>query len=700
MTSSDISPLTVVKYTQDFLVSLIRYFTGSAQRSEILIKPQLTYLCNYLEVDHINAKTIVVENEYIDRHYLEDYSEYYARCFASHPRKCVRVHFFSNEFTEGDFTSSLVNNESTFISNLQNNYIGFAVIRPIPHTFLAKLCIKPYGRLLEEEGYKVIKRVNKVSLFGIPLTIDTTAFLEQDKVVSACATSALWTLLGASSLIHQDTLPSPSSITKSASNLSYEGTRTFPNTGLTHTQVARSLKYYGLEPSVLSIDNQNFKDLKEIIYAYVSNDIPLLIGGDVFKSKQNDQAESLGKHLVCAVGYHLGKKSSLKNTQKFLSHEIDKIYVHDDRYGPYVKISTDPKKFKVKKTKKNGLEISLYKNNNELFSPEIAVLGLYHKIRIPYKNVKETCQALYEYLSSSQVFLEDILKTPAISIDHERQEYFSVVLGGINKAINAIWDIRLITNTKIKEDLLQNTTFQTFNGSSSKTTLFVQSMPKYLWRCRLLDSKSRIELTDIFFDATEVPQGKVLIGYASYSLEAEAMWKYIENLVKDNTWNSFELDESLKQYIGGFSKFFSENEKTYLNTVYGPLGLPRRKLKLGESDEHKNIPPRKDVHVIRSGNWNWSLLDPKKKYIWVINEIGHLVLGEDVENSDGYLGHPTLIDGKPARLGGEVVYIKNAWQVNLQSGAYSSHLTPGSDESEAFLAYVIKHNFSGLNETA
>ncbi|MBF5039382.1 hypothetical protein INP77_07755 [Methylophilus sp. 13] len=703
MSSEDISPISVVKYNKDYLIELVRYFTGWTQRSEVSIKPQLNYLCNYLEVDHIAAKTIVVENEYIDRHYLEDYSEYYARCFASHPRKCVRVHFFSNEFDELTFTSSYVENKYKFFSELNKHYIGFAVIRPIPHTFFAKVCLKPYGQFTDHPDYKLITKQNSVSLFGVNLNIKTTAFLEQDKVVSACATSALWTLLGASSTTHQDSLPSPSSITKAAASFSQDGTRTFPNTGLTHTQVSRTLKHYDLEPSVIEIAGKNYDDLNETIYAYISNDIPVLIGGDIYKKTNEGKSRPLGKHLVCALGYHLSNENKKPGKfQQFRSHEIDKIYAHDDRYGPYVKISSEVKKFTATKpgTDRNetkyGLEISLLNENNEIFVPEILIVGLYHKIRIPYKNIKEMCQALFEYLCQSKQFLMQQSKTLQ---DKEEKEYYKEVVESIEKGITSVWDIRLITSNSIKEELLKKDNFQTYNGTSNKKSLLMGSMPKYIWRCRLLEFESRSEYTDILFDATEVPQGKVLIGYISYSLNAETMWKYVESLVKDRVWESFELNDDLKKFIGGFSKFFSENEKTTLNILYGPLGLPRRKLKSGETDAYGNIPRGKDVSVVRSGQWDWKKLDQKTKYIWVINEFGDLVFGEDLENDvDGFLGHPTLIDGKPARIGGELVYSsKNKrWEINLKSGTYSSHIAPDSTEAKHYLSNVIKHNFIGL----
>ena len=47
----------------------------------------------------LKAKTILVENCYIDRDYLEDFSAYYVRCFASYKRLCTRLHFFWELYT-------------------------------------------------------------------------------------------------------------------------------------------------------------------------------------------------------------------------------------------------------------------------------------------------------------------------------------------------------------------------------------------------------------------------------------------------------------------------------------------------------------------------------------------------------------------------------------------------------------------------
>ncbi len=714
MPRSELSPISVVQYSRDFLIELIRYKTGWDQRNEVSDKTQLTYLCNYLEVDHISTKTIVVENEYVDRHYLEDYTEYYARCFAAHARKCTRVHFFSNSFNEHEFTDALTTNDKKFIKALSSNYVGFAVIRPIPHTFLAKVCIKPYNALVSSDGYTLITKEHRVSLFGLSLKVQTAAFLEQDKVVSACATSALWMLYSSFFQKPYEYLPSPSAITKSASLPDIQGGRTFPTKGLSPIQVAKSLKHFELEPIIISYEfDGDFSGLKELLYGYISNDIPVIIGGDIYQTANEKKAKHVGKHLVCALGFHLRSTQRNKKTIfKLRSHTIDKIYVHDDRYGPYVRIDADPIDISDKKQKRHGLALCLKKYNSdgsetidklEYFVPDVIIIGLYHKIRVSYSDLRDMCTALHYYLS---VMFERIKKvSETIHNDPDQKEYYKAVGSILNVAVSGEWDISLTTNTAIKTELRASKGFESFNGETSMETLLLLSMPRYIWRCRIWTSDNRPKLiSDILFDATEVPQGHVFIGYVSYSQKAEFLWKHVEQNAYNRAWIPYNLPDKVRDDLSYLWKFFSKsNEKTYLNTLYGPIGLPRRKLKGGEADDYHNIGLRSDINIIRKGSNINVELNKDINYIWVINENGDLVIGQDIADHtiDKYQGHPTLIDGKPARLGGELIWSKTShrWFINLKSRTYSEHISVDSPREKQFLANVIEHNFKSIDPT-
>ncbi len=164
MPNSNLPSISIAEFTKDFLTEIIRYKTCWDQRDEVNKKAQLTYLHDYLKSPELNAKTILLENEYIDRHYLEDYAEYYVRCFSSHPRKCARVHFFSEKFDEDSFLNAITQNDESFLGNIQKKYLGFLVIRPIPHTFLAKVCLKP--NITNSDSYRIITKKQNITLYG------------------------------------------------------------------------------------------------------------------------------------------------------------------------------------------------------------------------------------------------------------------------------------------------------------------------------------------------------------------------------------------------------------------------------------------------------------------------------------------------------------------------------------------------------
>lgn len=703
MPASNLSPLAVVPYGEDYLIEVIRHRTGWDQRSEVCDKPQLIYLCNYLkEKEHINAQTIVVENDYIDRNYLEDYSAYYARCFPSHLRKSSRIHFFSDEFDQSEFISALERDDTSFFKRISKKYIGYIVIRPVPHTFISKLCLKPYPVLTARNGCKLIAKEERVSLFGITLKVKTVAFMEQDKVVSACATSSLWMFFNSSEQDFNGHAPSPSTITKSATGLSHGGTRTFPTTGLSSEQISRSLQHFGFEPSIIELPRDPQR-LKEIVYSYVSNNIPVLIAGDVFQTLENSDTNCLGRHLICALGYQVEQNNFYRNDEmQLVSQHIDRIYVHEDRHGPYLKVDMKQNVFDCE-GRRFGHKMSTHKSKKtDYFVPHLAIVGTYHKIRLPYDVIKEKCESFHYYLKTAKAAYSAGLEQ--VEQSSENLEHFRKLSSNLGDFLNSIFDITLTTNTALKEELRKSNTFGTFNGSKSKSSFLLHNMPKYIWRCRIFGYKEgqseKSIISDILFDATEIAQGQILFGYISYTTISEAIWEYVEHAICQNSWDKFSVDNDIKQGISAFFKFFSQSKnKAYLNSLYGPLGLPRRSLKPGETDYRNNITLRSTERV-RAGDIDFiSKLDNEKPYIWVINEYGDLIYGEDVFIGTEFQGHPTLVDGGPARLGGELKFSKeqNCWEVNLSSGTYSSHLALGSNERLEYLKSVLDVNLRGGN---
>ena len=177
-------------------------------------KLHIEYFRNYFE--KLSAKTIVVEHPYVDRAYLEDFAAYYVRCFRNYDSFCARLHFFQGQFeTEGFEATLRREQDATSVAELQETYLGFVVIKPLPKTLVGRTCLKTYP--LEDNRYFPSVRCHSVNLFGMCLEVETVAFQEQDKVVAACATSALWSIFQCTAKLFDHSIPSPVSITRSAS---------------------------------------------------------------------------------------------------------------------------------------------------------------------------------------------------------------------------------------------------------------------------------------------------------------------------------------------------------------------------------------------------------------------------------------------------------------------------------------------------
>jgi hypothetical protein len=147
-----VNRLEVHEYSIESLRKLIADKSGSSE-DVISSKPHHHYFKGYC--DFIGVKTIVVENDYIDHDFLEDFSAYYVRCFSQYRRVCTRLHFFNIKFTQDDFEKYLKSPADAEISHdsLQEGYLGFVVVKPLPRTVIGRTCLKTNGTYLKSNNY-------------------------------------------------------------------------------------------------------------------------------------------------------------------------------------------------------------------------------------------------------------------------------------------------------------------------------------------------------------------------------------------------------------------------------------------------------------------------------------------------------------------------------------------------------------------
>ena len=482
-------PFEVYAYDINKLISLIAE-KAKAARQVVACKPHGEYFRSYF--DHLQAKTIVVENEYVDRDFLEDFAAYYVRCFHDYPRKCTRLHFFDRPFSGDDLKALLagVDNPLT-VKDLQNGYLGFVVIKPLPQTVIGRTCLRTYED--DDTRSYPITRPYDANLFGIKLVVEKTlAFQEQDHVVAACATSALWSAFHGTGKQFQHAIPSPVEITKAAGPSPW-GDRSLPNAGLTLEQMARAIRTMGLEPYPVRAENEFI--LKTTLYAYLRCHVPILMSVYLY-AVSKDTPQKMGGHVVAVTGFGFGNAAENNALFRLKACSIDRIYAHDDGVGPFARMRLDGTRVKVaagtdgQSTDRISLSTSWKTDDGQPDKvravPDHVLVPLYHKIRIPLR-----------YVQNAVMQFDGLIETL-------RHHKCLLIPGPLQ------WDVYLTTVNEFKDTIFKS---NMLTGDQRRSMLSA-SLPRYLWRATACCKDQ--PLLDLLFDATDIEQGECFVHAVEY----------------------------------------------------------------------------------------------------------------------------------------------------------------------------------------
>lgn len=625
-------PFFVSKFDKRSISLLIKECFG-AQFPDISQKRQVQYLINYL--NHSNTQTVLCETSYIDKDYLNDHQKFYATCFNNYSTKCARLHFFSLNFSHDDFLEWIENGDQTKLNELKEHYQGFSVIKPLPVTFLGRTCLKHYGK---NENRHYLEKTHTSNLFGIDLEVNSIAFQEQDKVVAACATTALWSLMHATKNFHYKSVPSPSEITSNAIGSESFSINGFPNEGLSSEQILKALESFKLKQHDFNINTENSLSLDHInhyMQDHLDSEIPILAGVTVYKKVGKDYVYE-GDHAVTILGYCL------------TGGELNTLYIHDDRIGPYVKARLVKTGFTSDQNKTQQLnfhyELKVEEHGTEdVISLDSVKTCNYHKVRIPYILVNGTCLTLSEVI-------KDALNT-------ELRINFDVV-----------YKIKLCQSRELKKDYLINPIIK------NKKEVVLENWPNYIWSCSffLKDDSGSTHSFDLIYDTTDIPLGNELLSVVEHHDSAAQIIQIITkayNTLDEPFRTTTDIEKS---FYYSTLRTISIHSKTYLTTlgnIFGPLRPPVR---LDENEvvaqEVKQTPSVEFIYSSEVQKLD-TMFDPEgdQILIWLISKEGTLHIGQDH-------GHPTLIAAAPARIAGEVHKQPDGrYRINGKSGRYSAN---------------------------
>jgi len=334
----------------------------------------------------LDCKTVVVERHYIDRDYMEDHSVFYSKSLHGYPNYCQRLHFFrSNEKTLRTELRRLQSLDSAAPNQPQraadalrrahsefaeNAYLGFAVIKPLPGCPVGRTVLRPVSR--NASGYK--RRFDclcdyHAHFLGVSLHIKGLAFQQQDIGVSACATTALWTALQRASQVERGNAATPAQITMRASQFALPFGRSMPSEGLSLDQMCVAVQSFGYSPMLFKLESPRVS--RALLFGSINSGIaPVLI-----------LSNSHLRHAVTAAGMavltdkQLPTDSALAQNE---AHALTGLYIHDDRYGPYLKADI------VETHSSLSLRMELAGGGREEWSLTHILLPVYPKVRLSF----------------------------------------------------------------------------------------------------------------------------------------------------------------------------------------------------------------------------------------------------------------------------------------------------------------------------
>lgn len=507
----------ILPFSGDNLAAVLA--NSETDKEEIRRKRHFAYFMRYLGDQGLGAVSIVVEEEYISKDFLHDYAAYYALCFKRYDKFCKRIHFFRTSLQEEQFKLSLLGRLEKEV-DIWPHYLGFIVIKPIPSTVIGYTVLRSYN-YVQNAPERVFWGVRKykVHIFGHEEELDSLAFQEQDHVLAACATTAIWSMLNKAAADYHTTLKSPNEITRDAGRMSWDGSRMFPNKGLIISQVCQAIVHSGLETEVKQPDEDKGEVslpnpyTKKILHAYSGLGIPIILVIDV------ESEGKKGLHAI-AVSGHTTQPIAPVNPQtetSWLSANMSKFYAHDDQFGPFVRITfIEP----------DSLD-TLWPAPGYPDEPakvKTIIVPLYPKVRISYEDVEAIVIGLDFILTRfcNGKFLYDL-----------------------------VWDVRLQLSEAFKSEVAKSTL-----DDARKLDLLDQCMPKYLWTasCYVAD----IKILTFTFDATDVINGMI----------GKNLINYLPDHFKDTLLDFLERNEStLKD-----EAFVSDGRSGYYKWLVKELG--------------------------------------------------------------------------------------------------------------------------------
>lgn len=462
-------------------------------------------ILDYLKTQH-EAGGIVIENNYIDKDYTNEFSNFYSKTFRLRKGYCQRLHFFKESFdNHKDFAEKLSSKNVT--------YLGFLVKRPLEIGKVGRTIILP--KKLDQFFYLCLIKRN-VHLLGETMEIKGVPFIEQDAMVMTCAQVSMWIVAKYMHYAHALPRYLPFDITEKATSSFIQLGRSIPSSGLTFEQMMSALSKMGYFPLIYSKPRESdyYKDEKryekelslweptETIYQYIESEIPVMVNCD--------------DHVVTIIGHKVSKDNGavfFDGEKPYITSSsilIDAFIIHDDQAGIYKLLPCNNDCFDLLKTEVGCANLlpketindkgeKEFRYKNVLGSVDQIIVPLPDKIYLLGDHVFEISKKLFNR-EKSFINLIDILTDQSESGNKYARELLRSLF--ITPENPTLFRIYFIKSSEFKKRITQNTTID----KTIKDNYVSLEMPRFVWITEISNysifSKTKCILGEILFDST------------------------------------------------------------------------------------------------------------------------------------------------------------------------------------------------------
>lgn len=301
----------------------------------LLESPSIEYLWSYLEA--LQAASVIVEEGYVDRHFLDDFASYYSRAFRVPEAHCKRFHFFRATADEIDGALDLAlaadaTKRADARASLSERYLGFVVGRPLVGAPVGRTVLATYPADDGRRQYTTV-RPYRAHLYGLDLDVQGLAYQQQDGGAAVCASTALWSALQQVARIAGHRTPTPWEITTAS------GSPFAASYGLDDRQMASALANLGYAADHF-VPAENRLLFRAKLAAALESRLPVIL----LLSKDETTGAGIVRvgHAVAVTGFAvepdadaIDVPAASSPSLPMIAASVRTLYVHDDNLGSH-----------------------------------------------------------------------------------------------------------------------------------------------------------------------------------------------------------------------------------------------------------------------------------------------------------------------------------------------------------------------------